>query len=199
MDGEMQVGVDESLADVIGCDPGPVHCAFARVRRGADGALRLVALAYPRWDELLGDPRGGPLREVVAGGRFAFAYEKVTCRYGASVGATTYDTCRNSGVAVAAMARAGAESAMALGTVDWRCALGGRANLTDAEVRAGLLAALGPESDAAFRRAARAAKEAYSLPKPVGGHLRDAAGVAAGAFLMARRGVPARAREVWHG
>jgi hypothetical protein len=83
--------------------------------------------------------------------------------------------------------------------VDWRVALGGRTNLSDAEVRAELVRVLGSEQDKAVAGMAKGLKQQYGLEKPIGCHLRDAVGVAVGAFMMKRHGVPASEREVWHG
>lgn len=195
---ERIVGIDPGLPDfVIGCDPGPERCAFALVRRTAPDALAVEGVAYPLWTDLLGGiDAAGTL--VPHRGGFAFAYEKVTSRYGACPGATTYDTCRNAGVCVARLVRAGASAVYGLGTVDWRVALGGRTNLSDAEVHAELRRILPRESEDLVNSEARRLKKEYNLDKPIGCHLRDAVGVAVGAYLMKRHGTPVSAREVWH-
>lgn len=194
---ERLIGLDETLPGVVvGCDPGPEHCAFVALERRGDGTLTLRGAAYPEWRELVTDP--GALAKVVPDAEFAFAYEKVTSRYGAMPGATTYDTCRNAGVALVRMVQAGAKAVYGLGTVDWRVALGGRTNLSDAEVHAALVSVLGEEQDRTLSALAKEIKKWYNMPRPVGCHLRDAAGTAAGAFLMKRHGTPVSAREVWH-
>lgn len=195
---ESIVGIDDTLTHVVGCDPGPEHCAFARVLRLPDSRLAVVAAAYPSYRELI-DGGARVLGELFPKGGFAFCYEKVTSRYGACPGATTYDTCRNSGLALRWAVDNGADRAYGLGTVDWRVALGGRTNLSDAEVRAELVRVLGPEQDKAVAGMAKSLKQQYKLEKPIGCHLRDAVGVAVGAFMMKRHGVPASEREVWHG
>lgn len=196
---ESIVGIDDDLTHVIGCDPGPEHCAFAHVFRRPDNTLVVDACAYPHYRELI-DERGvvyavGELFPRVS--RFAFCYEKVTSRYGACPGATTYDTCRNSGLALRWAVSKGAGRVYGLGTVDWRVALGGRTNLSDSEVRAELVRILGPEQDRLVLDMAKSLKHQCSLDKPIGCHLRDAVGVAVGAFLMKRHGVPVSEREVW--
>lgn len=198
---ERLIGLDGDLPDfVLGCDPGPERCAFALVRRDGD-TLDVEALDYPAWQDLAASPTRALARVVPRTcAPFALAYEKVTSRYGAMPGATTYDTCRNSGVVMGAAVRANAEAVYALGTVDWRVALGGRSNLKDSEVRAELVRLLGEEADSRVTAVAKSLKKEYNLPKPIGCHLRDAVGVAVGAYLMSRRGTPVVAREVWrHG
>jgi len=198
---ERLIGIDESLPDfVIGCDPGPEHCAFALIRRNDDGTLGLIDVAYPHWTDLIDDFDEGINRVVPFGGTcgVVFAYEKVTSRYGAIPGATTYDTCRNAGIAVARMVRYGVEAVYGLGTVDWRVALGGRTNLSDAETHAAIVSVLGEEQDKRLSALAKDLKKCYNMAKPIGCHLRDAVGVAIGAFLMKRHGTPVSAREVWH-
>lgn len=199
---ERLIGLDGDLPDfVLGCDPGPERCALALVRRDGD-TLDVTALDYPAWQELAASP-GCALARVVPSNPhtpFALAYEKVTSRYGAMPGATTYDTCRNSGIVICAAVRTETRAVYALGTVDWRVALGGRSNLKDSEVRAELVRLLGEETDSRVTAVAKSLKKEYNLPKPIGCHLRDAIGVAVGAYLMRRRGTPINAREVWrHG
>ena len=197
---ESIIGIDDALTDVIGCDPGPDHCAIARVTRCRDNTLVVVAGAYPHWHELVTGVMKTTAGVVVPPDRgFVFAYEKVTSRYGACPGATTYDTCRNAGVALSWMANRGASHVFGLGTVDWRVALGGRANLSDSEVRAELTRVLGLEQEKVISGMAKTLKKVYNLDKPIGCHLRDAVGVAVGAFLMKRHGVAVDEREVWHG
>lgn len=193
---ERLIGVDESLGNlVVGCDPGPEHCAFAFV--SYDGTFQVKGLAYPRWDDLFG-VRCPELEAAIPSRGFVFAYEKMTTRYGAVPGATTYDTCRNSGIAVFRMVRDGAIRVFGLGTVDWRVALGGRTNLKDSETRAALIQILGKDADAFITAEAARLKKLHGLDKPIGCHLRDAVGVAIGAYLMKRHGTPASEREVWH-
>lgn len=195
---ERLIGVDESLGNlVVGCDPGPERCALALV--SYNGTFSIQGLAYPKWEAMLGtDCKEYASVIPSCGSSYVFAYEKVTARYGAVPGATTFDTCRNAGVVVSAMVRAGVDQVFGLGTVDWRVALGGRTNLKDSETRAALIQILGKDADAFITAEASRLKKAYGLEKPIGCHLRDAVGVAIGAYLMKRHGTPASEREVWH-
>lgn len=197
---ETLIGVDEGVTKfVIGCDPGPERCALALVSRNdVIGCLQVDGVAYPRWDELIGDSDESLSAVLPRVRNFSLAYEKVTSRYGACPGTTTYDTCRNSGVVISRFVREGASAVYGLGTVDWRVSLGGRTNLTDAEVHAELRRILPSESEDLVNAEARRMKKEYNLCKPIGCHLRDAVGVAVGAYLMKRHGTPVSAREVWH-
>ena len=195
---ERVIGVDSELGGlVIGCDPGPDRCALALVEY--DGSFFHVrGLAYPRWDSMFGTSCTDLAAVLPFFGDFSFAYEKVTTRYGAVPGATTYDTCRNAGVLIGVMVRAGASAVYGLGTVDWRVALGGRTNIKDSETRAALISILGSDQDKFISAEAAKLKKEYNLDKPIGSHLRDAVGVAIGAYLMKRHGTPASAREIYH-
>ena len=190
------IGVDTEIPNmVVGCDPGPEHCALILVEHSENG-FNICGGCYPTWQEIM--TKGSSVNEVIPFGRhFVFAYEKVTTRYGAVPGATTYDTCRNAGVCVARFSQL-ADAVYALGTVDWRVALGGRTNLKDSEVRAELINILGKTGEGVIGAIAKRYKDAYKLDKPIGCHLRDAAGVAIGAFLMKRHGTSVKEREVWH-
>lgn len=197
---ERLIEVDTDLSKfMIGCDPGPERCALALViRNDVIGCLQVEGVAYPRWEDILDESPSAISAVIPMMGGMSLAYEKVTSRYGACPGATTYDTCRNSGVVLARFVRAGITAAYGLGTADWRVALGGRTNLSDAEVHAELKRILPDESEDLVNSEAKRLKKCYNLDKPIGCHLRDAVGVAVGAYLMKRHGTPASAREVWH-
>ncbi len=183
---------------VLGCDPGPTHCAFALVTRQGN-KLTLASVDYAPVARLVSYSTGAaPQWPVTAWSRpFAFAFEKVTTRYGSVPGATTFDTCRNSGVALVAAAAAGAEEAYGLATTDWRVALGGSPRMKDSEVRRELIELFGEEADKYVARRAREMKESLRIKEPPACHIRDAIGVAVGTYLMKRRGAAAADRVVW--
>lgn len=192
--------LDESIPDaIVGCDPGPEYCAFALVTR-QENKLTLARADYWPVSNMIFDTALCDKRLPVVFGftrPFGFAFEKMTMRYGAIPGATTFDTCRNSGVALVAAALSGAKEAYGLGTSDWRVAFGGAVNIKDSEVRREIINLFGDEADKYLRERSNFAKAAYKLKDPATPHLRDAVGVAVGAFMMKRRGVSATARLVW--
>lgn len=194
------IDLDNDLANVVvGCDPGPEYCAFAGVAR-VGNSLVLGGLAYvPMKDLVTGimlartlDVLDGMLRRP-----FCFVYEKMTARFGSLPGATVFDTARNSGVCLAAAAVSGARSIYAVSPVDWRVAFANRASLRDSETRAALIDFFGEDADKRLQKYASARKRELGLKQTIGCHLRDAAGVAAGAFLMKRRGAAVATRRVW--
>lgn len=199
------IGLDTSLPRaIIGCDPGPTHCAFALVI--CDGqSLTLYDAWYVPVESMLANNNWSIeefLGDVVEAGimprTYGVAFEKVTTRYGAVPGATTYDTCRNSGiVTMLAASSPGCRKVYAVGTVDWRVALGGSTHMSDAEVRRELTNIYGDEAMKRVARSASQAKKQLGLDKPCGCHMRDAAGVVTGLYLMRRHGTPASARLIW--
>lgn len=192
---------------VVGCDPGPEFCAFALVLR--DGAvLRLAETRYIPVGDLIDSMVCGSVRNswlnarrsftsVKADAPFVFAFEKMSTRYGAVPGATTFDTCRNSGICQAHATLAGAKKVYGLSASDWRVAFGGSPHMKDSETRAEIINLFGEDADREIQRVSKAAKERHSLDKPVSGHMRDAVGVAAGVYFLPRRGVSIASRLVW--
>lgn len=187
---------------IVGCDPGPVYCAFAAVDTTPGGDVSFAGCDYVPVAAILSgkclfrrEPAkpagylGMTWRQVDDGLRnYAFAYEKMSARYGAFPGATTYDTCRNSGVVLAdAVRNRHCSVAYALGTADWRVALGGHANLSDAEVHQLLIDALGEDADAELASASRALKKLLGLKDPCSCHMRDALACALGLALYSGR------------
>lgn len=193
---------------VVGCDPGPEFCAYALVAREGS-RLVLSTVQYICVSELLRpfqprptpDERARPEFNRVFGGllgdKFVFAFEKMTTRYGAIPGATVFDTCRNSGVCLASAVSYGAVHVYAISPSDWRLAFCGASNATDAATRAALIECFGSGAEGAIQAESKRAKTAYGLSKPVTSHLRDAVGVAAGLFLLKRRGCDPATRVVW--
>lgn len=183
---------------VLGCDPGPTHCAFALVTRSGN-SLTLASVDYVPLARLVDAAVGAWRISCVSGWTrpFAFAFEKVTTRYGSVPGATTFDTCRNSGVALVAAVAFGAKESYGLATTDWRVALGGSPRMKDSEVRRELIELFGEEADKYVARRAREMKESLCIKESPACHIRDAVGVAVGTYLMKRRGVAAADRIVW--
>lgn len=166
---------------VVGCDPGPTHCAFVALKLSPEAPGLVDA-------ECLGaEYLPNSVIESTLYGRNSFpslqghavdvfAYEQVACQ-GCLVGKTVFDTCSMSGVLRRIFrCEANARKIVAFTPSDWRYITCGRGNAKDSETRMALkdYGVKGLEEE--INKAAKAVRA--TLSKPCTPHLRDAAGVA---------------------
>lgn len=187
---------DKQLISVVGCDPGPEHCAVIGIQGPSlpNGAMdthsaEIMFVGYPSVKELMSitDWKCFPfLAEMNGCFHTVLAIEKVTSRFGMNIGSTTFDTCRNSGIVIASFNRVatGFEKIYCFGNVDWRIPVTGCARGGDSKTRLSLIELYGEEFMKELDRKAKELKAEYSLAKPIGCHLRDALGVATGVSLI---------------
>lgn len=171
---------------VLGCDPGPEHCAFALVKTTPSPSL--VDCAYVP-NEVICRSHGrdflaaldrhsgrGAIREALMNrGGVLFAFEKCAVQAGGA-NAMVFETCMMAGE-LRREARAQLWDACAFSPSDWRYIVAGRGNANDTIIRNILLTLL-PECDTITRSCSTGIKKMLKLRKPITSHLRDAVGVA---------------------
>lgn len=185
-------GIDTTIPKVVmGCDPGPEYSAFAAVQRVGD-SLQLLGVAYESNRKLI---ETCVTMENLDALRLTkeiplLLIESVGARYGMTPGATVFNTARAAGIITARFAPR-AKCIKTILPIHWRLTLGDTVRMSDADVRAALIDMLGEDADKMIALIARTEKNRHKLAKPIGCHLRDAAGVAVSAFLAnrARRGL----------
>lgn len=166
---------------VVGCDPGPTHCALVALRLSPEAPGLVDAecigaeylpnqeLETTRYDRLSMPSAQGNAVDL-------FAFERVSCQ-GRIVGKTVFDTCSMSGVLRRIFrCEAGARKIVAFNPSDWRYIVCGIGNAKDSEVRTALKGYNVKGLEDEINKAAKAARA--TLARPCTSHLRDAAGVA---------------------
>lgn len=183
---------------IVGCDPGPEHCAFAAI--SVDGRnISVDALAYPPNREIR---RARIWNEFVDGclmdgcfGEFprlpdspCLVFEKCGTQ-GVAPGQLTFETCMMAGE-IRHIAHPEIP-VYAFTPGDWRYVVTGRAGANDSIIRSVLLDIL-PEHDILVKKFSKEARVKYGLTKGITSHLRDALGTAlAIGMLRYRRGLGA--------
>lgn len=184
---------------ILGCDPGPEHCAFALL--DCRNEPRVSALCYAPNAELselcerdfvrmLGEWSGMNFLPVDSGRRLVYAFERCSVQAGGA-NALVFETCMMAGEMRHMMRRflLSEEDMHSFTPSEWRYVLTGQACAKDANVRAVLLT-LDPECDILSRKYSTKAKKMLGLKKPITSHLRDAIGVAyACGFVGFRKGL----------
>lgn len=181
---------------IVGCDPGPEHCAFAALRVNGS-KVSVEGLSYPSNREIR---RARVWNEFVDGclmdgclGRFprlsdspCLVFEKCGTQ-GVAPGQLTFETCMMAGE-IRHIAHPEIP-VYAFTPGDWRYVATGKAGANDSIIRSVLLDIL-PEHDILVKKFSREARVKYGLTKSITSHLRDALGTALSVgMLRYRRGL----------
>ena len=191
---------------IMGCDPGPTHCAFVLIRSPAMPMPKAVAAILGAWyvpNREINLVLSFVVREFSSMKLDAFAYESCGSQ-GSVPGESTFETAAMGGEARSVL-RSHVNATYSFSPDRWRYALCGRGNAKDKDVAEGLRAlfpASGGGADPTMGTKAQPGPLWALRAAGTGGnavHLRDAVGVALAPLLIRyRSGVdPEQFRRAW--